>query len=55
VAQNLAFAEVIEQGCAPLSFLVVMSGRLGDAIRDELNQLGLPDAVEAAKWAGIAV
>jgi len=55
VAQNLAFAEVIEQGCAPLSFLVVMSGRLDDPIRDELNQLGLPDAAEVAKWAGVAV
>jgi transaldolase len=55
VAQNLAFAEVIEQGCAPLSFLVVMSGRLEDPIRDELKQLGLPDAGEVAKWAGVAV
>jgi transaldolase len=55
VAQNLAFAEVIEQGCAPLSFLVVMSGRLEDPIREELNQLGLPDAAEVARWAGIAV
>jgi transaldolase len=55
VAQNLAFAEVIEQGCAPLSFLVVMSGRLDDMIRDELNLLGLPDAAEVAKWAGVAV
>ena len=55
VAQNLAFAEVIEQGCAPLSFLVVMSGRLDDPIRDELNLLGLPDAAQVAKWAGVAV
>lgn len=55
VAQNLAFAEVIEQGSAPLSFLVVMSGRLEDPIRDELNQLGLPDAAEVARWAGTAV
>jgi len=55
VAQNLAFAEVIEQGCAPLSFLVVMSGRLENPIRDDLNQLGLPDSAEVAKWASIAV
>jgi hypothetical protein len=55
VAQNLAFAEVIEQGCAQTSFLVVMSGRLDDPVRDELTQLGLPDAAEVAKWGGVAV
>ncbi|MGD0663859.1 MAG: transaldolase family protein, partial [Syntrophorhabdales bacterium] len=51
VDQNLAYAEVIEQGCARISFLVVMSGRLDDPIRDELKELGLSDAAEVAKWA----
>jgi transaldolase len=55
VDQSLAFADAIEQGCAPISFLVVMSGRLDDPIREELNQLGLPDAAEVAKWASVAV
>ena len=55
VDQNLAFGEAIEQGCARISFLVVMSGRLDDPIRDELNELGLPDAPEVAKWASVAV
>jgi transaldolase len=55
VDQNLAFAEVIEQGRARISFLVVMSGRLDDPVRDELKTLGLPEAAEVAKWASIAV
>jgi hypothetical protein len=32
-----------------------MSGRLDDLVRDELKNLGLPDAAEVAKWASIAV
>jgi hypothetical protein len=55
VDQNLAFGEIIEQGSARISFLVVMSGRLDDLVRDELNDLGIPDASEMAKWASIAV
>ena len=55
VDQNLAFGEVIERGCARISFLVVMSGRLDDPVRDELKEQGLPDAAEVAKWASTAV
>ena len=55
VDQNLAFGEVIEQGCARLSFLVVMTGRLDDPIRDELRERGLTDASQVAKWASTAV
>jgi transaldolase len=55
VDQNLAYAEAIEQGCARISFLVVMSGRLDDPIHDELKELGLPDAAEVAKWGSVAV
>ena len=55
VDQNLAFGEIIEQGSAGISFLVVMSGRLDDLVRDELQNLGIPDAAEAAHWASVAV
>jgi transaldolase len=55
VDQHLAFAEAIEAGTAPLSFLVMMNGRLDDPIRDELAGLGLANAAELAKWASTAV
>ena len=55
VDQNLAFGEIIEQGSARISFLVVMSGRLDDLIRNELREIGLFNASEVAKWASIAV
>lgn len=55
VDQKLAFGEVIEQGSAPLSFLVLMMGRLDDPVRDELVAAGLPDAVETSRWASVAV
>lgn len=55
VDQQLAFGEVIEQGSAPLSFLVLMMGRLDDPVRDELAATGLPDAVEVSRWASVAV
>ncbi|HKZ91391.1 MAG TPA: transaldolase family protein, partial [Candidatus Limnocylindrales bacterium] len=55
VDQQLAFAEVIEQGSAPLSFLVLMMGRLDDPVRDELSGSGLPDATETSRWASVAV
>ncbi len=54
-AQEIAFAEAIEEGSAKISFLTLMSGRLDDPIRDELVSLGVEGAAEAAKWAGIAV
>jgi transaldolase len=55
VDQQLAFAEVIEAGSAPLSYLVLMMGRLDDPVRDELGEAGLTDAVEVARWASVAV
>jgi len=55
VDQQLAFAEVIEEGSAPLSFLVLMMGRLDDPVRDELAAEGLPDAIEVSRWASVAV
>ena len=55
VDQHLAFAEAIETGKAPVSFLVMMNGRLDDPIRDELAGLGVGDAAELAKWASTAV
>jgi transaldolase len=55
VDQQLAFAEAIEQGSAPLSLLVLMMGRLDDPVRDELAAAGLGDATEASRWASVAV
>jgi transaldolase len=55
VDQHLAFAEVIEQGSAPLSFVVLMMGRLDDPVRDELTAAGLPDAEAVSRWASVAV
>jgi transaldolase len=55
VGQVLAFGEVIEQGSAPTSLLVLMMGRLDDPVRDELVAAGLPDAVEVSRWASVAV
>jgi transaldolase len=55
IDQQLAFAEVIEEGSAPLSFLVLMMGRLDDPVRDELMAAGLPDAIEVSRWASVAV
>ena len=55
VDQHLAFAEVIEQGKAPISFLVMMNGRLDDPVKEELQGLGLSDAAEVAKWGSTAI
>ena len=55
VDQHLAFGEVIEQGSAPLSFIVLMMGRLDDPVRDELAAGGLADAEEVSRWASVAV
>jgi transaldolase len=55
VDQHLAFAEVIEQGSAPLSFVVLMMGRLDDPVRDELTAAGLADAEAVSRWASVAV
>lgn len=55
VDQHLAFAEVIEQGNAKISFLVMMNGRLDDPVREELQQLNVADAAEVAKWGSTAI
>ena len=55
VDQHLAFGEVIEEGSAPLSFLVLMMGRLDDPVRGELEAAGLPDATDVSRWASVAV
>ncbi|MBN2451392.1 MAG: hypothetical protein JXR77_13455 [Lentisphaeria bacterium] len=55
VDQHIAFGEVIEQGRAPVSFLVMMSGRLDDPVRDELAAAGVDGAAECARWASTAV
>ncbi len=55
VDQHLAFGRVIEQGSAPLSYLVLMMGRLDDPVRDELAAAGLPDADAVSRWASVAV
>jgi transaldolase len=55
VDQHLAFAEAIEAGKAPQSFLVMMNGRLDDPIRDELAAAGVAQAADLATWASTAV
>jgi len=55
VDQHVAFAEAIDSGTAPVSFLVMMNGRLDDPIRDELAALGVANAADLAKWASTAV
>jgi len=55
VDQQVVFAEVIEKGNAKVSFVVMMTGRLDDPVRDELLKMGVERAAEAAKWASTAV
>lgn len=55
VDQLLAFAEVIERGTAPMSFLTLMMGRLDDPVREELEAAGVADAEEVSRWASVAV
>ncbi|PIE34521.1 hypothetical protein CSA56_07535 [candidate division KSB3 bacterium] len=55
VDQHLAFAEVIEQGTAPVSFLVMMNGRLDDPVKEELQKLEVAGAEDAAKWGSTAI
>ena len=55
IGQHLAFAREIEKGTAPVSCLTLMNGRLDDPVRDELLKLGIPDALEASRWASTAV
>jgi transaldolase len=55
VSQIVRFAEVIEKGAAPVSFLTMMAGRFEDPVRDELTERGVPGALEASRWAGVMV
>lgn len=55
VDQHLGFADVIERGTADVSFVVMMTGRLDDPIREELSAAGVSDAAETARWASTAV
>ncbi len=50
--QQIAFAEVIEKNStAKVSFRTQMDGRVDDPIGEELEKLGVPDAMELKKWA----
>ena len=53
--QALAFAEILKNGSAITSNLVVMNGRLAFPVRDELLAAGVDGAEAAAQWAGIEV
>jgi len=55
VSQILRFGEVIEKGRAPISHLVMMTGRFDDPVREELLRKDVSGAEEASRWAGIAV
>ncbi len=55
VAQQLVFADAIEGGKAPVSFLTEMNGRLDDLVYSELDAQGIEDAKEVSSWAGVAV
>ncbi len=55
VDQHAAFGEAIEHGSAPVSFLVMMNGRLDDPVCEELQNAGVPEAAETARWAATAV
>jgi transaldolase len=55
VDQQLAFAAIIEQGRAPVSFLTLMMGRLEDPVREELVAAGVEDATDVSHWASVAV
>ena len=51
VSQILRFGEVIEKGRAPISHLVMMTGRFDDPVREELIRKGVQNAEEASRWA----
>jgi transaldolase len=55
IDQLLRFAEIIEQGNAKTSFLVMMTGRFDDPVREELIEAGVSDAAEISKCASAAV
>jgi len=53
--QIIPFAKTIDTNNTIVSHLTLMNGRLAFPIRDELLSLGVPNAKEAAQWAGVAV
>ena len=53
--QSLPFADVINEGRAIVSYLVVMNGRLASPVMDDLREREREDIVEAGRWAGVAV
>ncbi len=53
--QIIPFAKAINSDRTITSHLTVMNGRLAFPVRDELLGLGIPNAREAAQWAGVAV
>ncbi len=55
VSQILRFGEVIEKGSAPVSHLVMMTGRFDDPVREELIGNGVADAEEASRWGSVAI
>ena len=55
VPQHLSFAKTIETGDSPSNFIVMMSGRLDDPIKDELEELGVKDAANLSRYASEAV
>jgi transaldolase len=55
VSQILRFGVVIERGVAPISHLVMMTGRFDDPVREELTRNGVQGAEEASRWASVAI
>lgn len=52
--EALPFADAINDGCAIVSYLVVMNGRLASPVVDELVKANR-DLAQAGRWAGVAV
>jgi len=52
--QALPFADVINEGHAIVSYIVIMNGRLAHPIIEELKAFG-EDFAQAGRWAGVAV
>lgn len=55
VSQILHFGEIIESGSAPISHLVMMTGRFDDPVREELMRKSVANAEEASRWASVAI
>ncbi len=53
--QLIPFAKAVSSGEAIASHLALMNGRLAFPVRDELLTMGIPDARETARYAGVAV